>query len=717
MNYRAEIDGLRAIAVLPVILFHAGIGFLSGGYVGVDVFFVISGFLITTIILSEIQQDSFSLLNFYERRARRILPALFFVMLVSLPFAWMWLLPSDMKDFAKSLIAVSTFSSNILFWTETGYWEASSELKPMLHTWSLAVEEQYYIFFPIFLLIMWKIRKRWILSTVLLLALISLAASQWGAYNKPTANFFMLPTRLWELAIGALIALYLLKNNSLDKTDCFNPQPWIRETFGAIGLFMIAYAVIMFDESTPFPSVYTLVPTVGAGLVILFATSTTLVGKFLSNKLFVGVGLISYSIYLWHQPILAFARHGSFEKPSTLVMFALVTLSIPLAYLSWRFIEKPFRTKDVFDRKQIFGFSIAASAAFIAIGALGVTSNGFEQRANQNNVTLDSIDKRWRINAGLDLKCTETFNLSDECNTSDKPEIMIWGDSYAMHLVKGIMASKPDAKIIQMTKYVCGPFTNIAPIIKPDYPLSWAKECLNFNQQVQQWLAKNNSVKYVVLSSPFSQYLSEDSEVLFKDGKRTAANKTLITTEFKNTLAALENMGIKPIVFSPPPANGINLGRCLTRADWKGKTLDACNFNKDKMIDIRQTVYQFLDSIEDKVQVVRLDDYMCEGAECSTHIDSTYLFRDEGHLSHEGTALLGKKYGFYDSIVQDRSVNQRVTEQKTENQSLVTSETKNQITEEAESQSKQKGLVILDSLKDEKAEAENESEVISINKK
>lgn len=141
MNYRSEIDGLRAIAVLPVILFHAGIGFLSGGYVGVDVFFVISGFLITTIIQSEIQQDSFSLANFYERRARRILPALFFVMLVSLPFAWIWLFPSDMKDFAKSLIAVSTFSSNILFWTETGYWEPSSELKPMLHTWSLGTSE------------------------------------------------------------------------------------------------------------------------------------------------------------------------------------------------------------------------------------------------------------------------------------------------------------------------------------------------------------------------------------------------------------------------------------------------------------------------------------------------------------------------------------------------------------------------------------------------
>ena len=695
MKYRSEIDGLRAIAVLPVIFFHAGIGFLSGGYVGVDVFFVISGFLITTIILSEIEEGSFSLVNFYERRARRILPALFFVMLVSLPFAWMWLLPSDMKDFAKSLIAVPTFSSNILFWSESGYWGENNELKPMLHTWSLAVEEQYYIFFPIFLMIMWKIRKRWILSTVLLLALLSLAASQWGAFNKPTANFFMLPTRLWELAIGALIASYLLKNKGT-----FLPKKWVSETFGLVGLLMIAYAVFMFDETTPFPSVYTLLPTVGAGLIILFATSTTVVGKLLSTKFFVGIGLISYSVYLWHQPMLAFARHGSFDKPSTMVLFVLAALSIPLAYLSWRFIEKPFRTKGVFDRKTIFSLSAAGSIAFIAIGVSGIVTNGYENRATQSHLTMQSIDERWRINAGLDLKCTESFNVSDECNTSDKPEIMVWGDSYAMHLVNGIMSSKPDAKIIQMTKYICGPFFDIAPVVKPDYPASWAEGCLSFNKQVHQWLEKNDSVKYAVLSSPFSQYLSDSSEVLDRDGKQSFASLELITSEFENTLKELVEMGIKPIVFSPPPANGINLGRCLTRAEWKGKALNACNFNKDKMLEIRGTVYKFLETLEDQYQVVRLDDYMCEGQECNTHIDSTYLFRDEGHLSHEGTALLGKKYNFYDSITRQSNAEQRVSEQKSDVPYKV------KILEIIEQ--KKEGVVILDSLKAKESKPKGE---------
>lgn len=210
MKYRPEIDGLRAVAVIPVIFFHAGVSAFNGGFVGVDVFFVISGYLITTIILSEMEQGTFSLINFYERRARRILPALFLVILVSLPFAWLWLIPSDMRDFSQSLVAVSTFSSNILFWRESGYWDAASEMKPLLHTWSLAVEEQYYVLFPLFLMLVWRFRKRWILASFMLVAGISLATAQWGAYHQPSATFYLLLTRGWEPAIGAGIAFYFL---------------------------------------------------------------------------------------------------------------------------------------------------------------------------------------------------------------------------------------------------------------------------------------------------------------------------------------------------------------------------------------------------------------------------------------------------------------------------------------------------------------------------
>jgi peptidoglycan/LPS O-acetylase OafA/YrhL len=215
MKYRAEIDGLRALAVLPVILFHAGFELFSGGFVGVDVFFVISGYLITTIIISEMAEGKFSIVNFYERRARRILPALFFVMLMCLPFAWMWLTPNDLKDFGQSLVAVSTFSSNILFWRESGYFDTAAELKPLLHTWSLAVEEQYYILFPIFLMFTWRLGLKWILILLSMVFLVSLGIAQWGAYNSPSAAFFLLPARGWELLVGVFVAFYLKYNTHL----------------------------------------------------------------------------------------------------------------------------------------------------------------------------------------------------------------------------------------------------------------------------------------------------------------------------------------------------------------------------------------------------------------------------------------------------------------------------------------------------------------------
>ena len=213
MNYRREIDGLRALAVLPVILSHAGFGLFSGGFIGVDVFFVISGYLITTIILSELDQEEFSIVNFYERRARRILPALFLVMLVCIPAAWFWLLPSDLKDFSESLVAVSVFASNILFCRQTGYFDTAAELRPLLHTWSLAVEEQYYVVFPLFLTFFWKLGRRWLAVTLGLVLVASLAFAQWAVYAKPITAFFLLPTRGWELLVGAFAGFYLTRNN------------------------------------------------------------------------------------------------------------------------------------------------------------------------------------------------------------------------------------------------------------------------------------------------------------------------------------------------------------------------------------------------------------------------------------------------------------------------------------------------------------------------
>jgi peptidoglycan/LPS O-acetylase OafA/YrhL len=453
LRYRAEIDGLRALAVIPVILFHAGFEWFSGGFVGVDVFFVISGYLITTIIISEMAEGKFSMVNFYERRARRILPALFFVMAACLPFAWLWLTPSDLKDFGQSLIAVSFFSSNMLFWLESGYFDTAAELKPLLHTWSLAVEEQYYILFPIFLMLTWRLGVKWIsiiLSFVFLLSLgLAVLGTQYATNPQIiSGTFFLLPTRGWELLVGVFAAFYL-KYKTHPKSRTFN------QILSLLGFSMIAYSIIVFDETTPFPSLYALIPTIGTGLLILCAVPKTIVHNLLSLKAIVGIGLISYSAYLWHQPLLAFARHRTVGDISEVLLLILCTTSLVMAWLSWRFVEKPFRNKHVFSRKFIFVFSIAGMIIISAIGIYADVKNGWFDYVTTENLDITSGD------IGHDefhLYVKENYPLcSDEAilnrapvwdglircqqSSDNAPDVAIFGDSHAEHLFLGLTQS------------------------------------------------------------------------------------------------------------------------------------------------------------------------------------------------------------------------------------------------------------------------------------
>jgi len=424
LKYRAEIDGLRALAVLPVILFHAGFEAFSGGFVGVDVFFVISGYLIATIIISEMAEGEFSLVNFYERRARRILPAMFFVIIVCIPFAWFWLTPSYLKDFGQSLMAVSTFSSNILFWRESGYFDTAAELKPLLHTWSLAVEEQYYVLFPIFLILTWRLGVKWILILLMIVFLMSLSLAQWGAYNNPFAAFFLLPTRGWELLIGVFIAFYLKYFTHLKS------QP-VNQFLSLLGFCMITYSIIAFDKTTPFPGLYALIPVVGTGLLILCAVPKTFIHSLLSIKLIVGIGLISYSAYLWHQPLLAFARHRLSGDVSDLLLMVLCMTSLVMAWLSWRFVEKPFRDKSILKRKFIFVFSSLGISFLLLAGFwLNVTDGGLIYYPTEKQKTLSNF-----INANeYTERQHREITLRKFNKTNSKKDILIIGDSHSQDL-------------------------------------------------------------------------------------------------------------------------------------------------------------------------------------------------------------------------------------------------------------------------------------------
>jgi peptidoglycan/LPS O-acetylase OafA/YrhL len=432
LSYRAEIDGLRAVAVIPVILFHAGFNLFGGGFIGVDVFFVISGYLISTIILLDMNDGNFSILNFYERRARRILPALFFVMFASLPFAWLWLIPEDMIPFSKSLVAVSVFASNVLFWLTGNYFETNAELKPLLHTWSLAVEEQYYLFFPIFLMFAWRFGKRSILVILIATFIISLTVAQWASINMPKAAFYLLPTRGWELLTGVFVTFIYIKYEK----SCL--AAFVSQLGSLAGILLVAYAVFAFDKNTPFPSLYTLIPVIGSALIILFATQQTMVGALLSNRLFVGIGLISYSAYLWHQPLFAFAKHRNLYEPGKPLLGVLAVAAFVLAYFSWKYVETPFRNKKIFGRKQVFIYGALVSIFFISYGLAGIFNKGYPNRMpkalNITDIDLPSIDNGWCFYSIDTISSLNYGPKGLECWLGDKSSNkkgVLFGDSLA----------------------------------------------------------------------------------------------------------------------------------------------------------------------------------------------------------------------------------------------------------------------------------------------
>jgi peptidoglycan/LPS O-acetylase OafA/YrhL len=486
MQYRREVDGLRALAVLPVILFHAGFEAFSGGFVGVDVFFVISGFLITGVIVADLGAGEFSIARFYERRARRILPALFLVMLACLPAAWLWLLPQEMQDFSASMVAVSTFVSNMLFWRTSGYFDSAAELKPMLHTWSLAVEEQYYVLFPVLLAFMWRFGRSRIQAMFAIFLVCSLAASQWASVAKPSADFYLLPTRGWELLLGGSAALHVATHGDVAASR------WVKEAAAMLGLALIVYAVFAFTRRTPFPSLYALVPTVGAVLIILCADARTFVGRLLGSRILVGVGLISYSAYLWHQPLFAFARQREMLEPAPAVLALLASLSLLLAYLGWKYVESPFRDSKRVSRRRIFTFALGGSTLFIVIGIAGLASNGFEWRVGtsqaaflaefRNDVPAWNYFTRVGVPGQFAFECdfydiskyrgghasqAPVATIAPACHVRDAHfahAVFIWGDSHAQMLRPGLMRYIPaDWQVLQVASSGCAPQLDATP--------------------------------------------------------------------------------------------------------------------------------------------------------------------------------------------------------------------------------------------------------------
>jgi len=447
MKYRKEIDGLRAVAVIPVIFFHAGIKYFEGGFIGVDIFFVISGYLITSILIQDIEKNNFSLINFYDRRVRRILPALFFVMLITIPFAWLWMMPTQMEGYSRSLIASTLFLSNILFWKERNYFEIGVEEKPLIHTWSLSIEEQYYLIFPIFLFYAWYFGKKKVFWIILLISLISFILSEWGWRNRPMANFFLTPTRTWELLVGSLTALYLsgqkIKSNDL---------------LSFLGLLFILLSVFFYDKNTPFPSFYTLLPISGVVMLIIYANDNTLIAKLLGNKSLVKIGLISYSLYLIHQPIFAFYRISPYYKSEIIYFLPLIFIAFLIAMFSWKYVEQPFRDKKKIKRKFLFSLSLIFVLTFISFGFTGVKSNGFNKLrflpSDREFLDVLLLRNYQYVTNRFDQLKNKEWDINKETTN-----VLIIGDSFAQDIVNSVYEAELNKSLSLKVKEIpasCG---------------------------------------------------------------------------------------------------------------------------------------------------------------------------------------------------------------------------------------------------------------------
>lgn len=619
LQYRAEIDGLRAVAVLPVILFHAGFDVFGGGFVGVDVFFVISGYLITSIISSDLSKGTFSLAMFYERRARRILPALFLVTAVCIPCAWMLLMPRDLDEFFQSLVAVATFWSNFFFWNQSGYFAISAELKPLLHTWSLAVEEQYYILFPLFLLITYRFGRARVMTLLLAIAAVSLLTAQLVSVYSPEAAFFLPHTRAWELLLGSAVALHLRGEHRRQTGTSLN------EAFSALGVILILASVFVFDRTTPFPGIYALVPTVGTALIILHAQPATIVHRILSNRMLVGIGLVSYSAYLWHQPLFAFAKYTSHGELGAPLLILLCILPFPLAYLTWRFVEQPFRNGLVVSRRRL-AHVITSSAMLVVVGILAFDGSEVDNRLTSNRRVVDGDIGHAEFHQFLAesyFPCQpgemadralmwKDFRRCVQSKPADRIDVALIGDSHAEHLFPGVAAGLSDKNVVYLVRHG-GPLID-SPAYGPIFDA----------------VAADDNIEEVILAMFWSRSLSHSTDT------------SHLERRVRSTIEYLVRHGKRVVLAGDVPSYKFDPQQCKYSLRFSGDA--RCEANEDVVVGYEErTLLSGVAASYGFVDYVHLRDLLCDQGVCRMDMDGTIFYRDGNHLNIPGSHYIGAK--------------------------------------------------------------------------
>ena len=640
-DYRADIDGLRAVAVLSVLFYHAGLTLFSGGYVGVDIFFVISGYLITRIIVREIANNEFSLARFYERRFRRILPALAAVILACF-IAGAWLLsPNKLTKFSESAIATTVFSSNILFYFETNYFDAV-QMKPLLHTWSLAIEEQYYIFFPLLLLLISKKAPGQYFKWLLALTVVSFVGCVLLTPIDASAAFYLLPTRAWELLLGGLLILPALPAAK---------STMQREAIAAVGLVLILYSVFCFTPETSFPGYAVAAPTLGAALIIYAGMQgLTQVSRLLAWRPMVFVGLISYSLYLWHWPVFVYSKIYLIKTPGATAIAVMLIASFVLAILSWRFVETPFREKRFFaNTSQLLRAAVLASLFIISCAAVFKLSGGLPWRhpdkTGQPYVAHDAAWDYWASCENVADKLSRHEGLCRIGNPDGEITFMLWGDSHARALASGIDASakRQGASGVISTELACPPFMGV--------DRAHMQSCVKFNNAVLEYLRTKPEIKTVVLAGRWalsangSRYKQESgSPVRLRDTESASAkqlpNAEIFSAGLDRTIRALHKMGKQVVLVGPIPEVGINVMQSYFVAQATGRDISALIAPTVPEYQQRtETVMKIFAALnpDTSLRMIAVDKVLCDDKLCKVVVDDQPLYRDDDHLSTFGS--------------------------------------------------------------------------------
>lgn len=641
---RDDIQVLRAVAVLWVLLYHAQIPGASGGYLGVDIFFVISGYLITGLIQRALQRGTFSFRAFYGRRARRLLPAAYVVMGVTL-LAVPWALNrTEQLDFVGQLLGALGFANNVVLWRQTGYFQGASDLKPLLHFWSLALEEQYYLVLPA-LLVFSPARMRVALAIVVTLA--SLALMRWWQPIDASAAFYLLPFRAWELglgSIGALLAAPLATGAwRVPAQRALAVLAWPAWAL----LLLVPMAPGGFGTAHPGPAAL----IVGLATLALLMRDPVRVPRGLTPLVRIGDG--SYALYLVHWPLLAFLHNawvGLKADPGALMAWRVgaVLLAFPLAWLLHRAVERPAKAALTGRRGALV---LGAGTVALAVGGIALALHRPPAGA------IDFVELR-KANYGLSANCDaeQPFDGDADCRTRSGARWMVWGDSYAMHLVPGLVRVASDRGLVQATKSSCGPFPGLTPV-RPElgrghsFAAPWIGQCAAFNASVLDWLARHPEVETVVLSSLLTQYLDDSKYELQRtaSGERLrgqAAMSAALLADLSATVKRLRAMGKRVMVVAPPPSAAFDIAGCLERRQagrWTIGATPGCVIDVADDAQRRAAEHRFIDALaasDPRLPVLRFEPLLCDAQRCQVERDGVPLYRDQGHLSREGSRLL-----------------------------------------------------------------------------